>query len=251
VVENVHPIGEQSRIYVAPESSPRTFSDGGDAAPVTATATMVAPTDRVRWGAIVAGLLAALSTLAVLSVLGLALGLSSYDQGDSARAFGIRAGVWGAVSALLSFVLGGWVAARTAAVRGQNNGMLNGAMVWALAVPLLAWMTASGVAAATNAAGRVAGTAAQTAAAASDNPQVQDAARDASGQVKAKANEVAEQAKATANDPAAREKALDAARTTAWGTLASLLLALGAATVGGLLGARSNHPDRGVRVAAA
>ncbi|MEZ0266637.1 MAG: hypothetical protein ACAI43_18055, partial [Phycisphaerae bacterium] len=93
---------------------------------VNVAAVAASPTDRVRWGPIIAGLFAALSTLAVLGVLGIAVGASAYDPGDSARNFGIGAGIWGAVSALLAFFIGGWLAARAAAVKGTSNGVLNG-----------------------------------------------------------------------------------------------------------------------------
>ena len=60
--------------------------------------------DLVRWGPVIAGLFAALATLASLTVLGLAIGLSSYTAGDQASSFGIGAGIWGAISALIASV---------------------------------------------------------------------------------------------------------------------------------------------------
>src|SRR5205085_11529330 len=114
------------------------------------------PTDRVRCGPICAGLFAAPSLLALLSVLGMAVGLSAYDPGDNARRFGVGAGIWGAISMLLAFFFGGWLTARTAALRGTNNGLLNGALVWAVAIPLMAYVLTAGAA-------RMADTAANTA----------------------------------------------------------------------------------------
>jgi hypothetical protein len=110
-----------------------------------AAASVTTPTDRVRWPAIFAGLFAALSTLVVLAVLGAAVAGSTWDPGDSARTFGIGAGIWAAVSALIAFFIGGFLAARTAAVRGHNNGTLNGAMVWVVAIPLILWMLMGGI----------------------------------------------------------------------------------------------------------
>src|SRR6185503_7358932 len=97
-------------------------------APASATRPGPIAQDRVRWGAILAGLFVALTTLVVLSVLGLAIGLSSYDAGDPFGSFGMGAGIWGILSALLAFLIGGWVAASTAGARGRNNGLLNGSM---------------------------------------------------------------------------------------------------------------------------
>jgi hypothetical protein len=110
-----------------------------------AAASVTTPTDRVRWPAIFAGLFAALSTLVVLAVLGAAVAGSTWDPGDSARTFGIGAGIWAAVSALIAFFIGGFLASRTAAVRGHNNGTLNGAMVWVVAIPLILWMLMGGI----------------------------------------------------------------------------------------------------------
>ena len=189
------------------------------------------PVDRVRWGAVIAGLLCALSALAVLSLLGLALGASAVDPGDQARGFGIGAGIWGGLSALLAFLLGGWVAARTAAVRGERNGMINGAMVWALAVPLLLYLLGSGV-------GSLIGTAANTGAQAAG--AIADQA--ANGGVNTPAVQATAQAGVdnlqnlvTPNNIA---NAAESTARAAWGTLGSLLLALGAAALGGYFGAR-------------
>ena len=200
------------------------------------------PLDRVRWGPIIAGLVTALSTLTLLSLLGLALGASTFDPGDRARSFGIGAGLWGGLSALLAFLVGGWVAARTAAVRGERNGMINGAMVWALAVPLLLYLLGSGISAligtaattGAQAAGAIAGQAADQVA---NNPALQATAQAGVAGFQD-----------TARDLASPQNVAGAASTTAraaWGTLGSLLLGLGAATLGGLLGARTSRGFRG------
>ena len=101
--------------------------------------------DRVRWGSVLAGIFAAISTLMALTVLGLAIGLSSFDAGDTAGPFGFGAGIWGAISTLIAFFVGGLIAARTAAVGGHSNGILNGAMVWFVAIPLLLYALGSGI----------------------------------------------------------------------------------------------------------
>ena len=194
--------------------------------------------DRVRWGSVFAGLLAALSTLALLGLLGLAIGASAYDAGDRAANFGLGAGLWGGLSALLSFLVGGWVAARTAGVRGERNGMINGAMVWALAIPLLLYLLSSGIGATLRTAGSVAATGAQTAAQAADNNAVN--APGAQATASAAIGNVQERAQALAT-PENINSAADAARRAALGTLGSLLLGLGAASLGGYFGSRPFH----------
>src|SRR3712207_507609 len=131
--------GSRAEVYEVPARSTRA------PAPVVAApapradvdTTVVTPVDRVRWGAIFAGIFAALSTLLVLTLLGIGIGAASFDPGDRASGFGIGAGIWSGVSLLLAFLVGGFVAARTAAVTGQRNGALNGALMWAVAIPLL------------------------------------------------------------------------------------------------------------------
>jgi hypothetical protein len=186
--------------------------------------------DRVRWGAVFAGLLSALSTLALLSLLGLAIGASTYNPGDDAGNFGLGAGLWGGLSALLAFLVGGWVAARTAGVRGERNGMLNGAMVWALAIPLLLYLLSSGIGSAVRTASTVASGGVQAAAQATDNNANAPDAQANSDAIQDRADALA--------TPENADAIADATQRAALGTLGSLLLGLGAASLGGYFGSR-------------
>jgi len=101
--------------------------------------TVINPTDSVRWAAVLAGLFTVFAALIVLTVLGIAIGLSTYDA-NNPNAFGIGAGIYGAISALIAFALGGFIAGRTASVQGRGTGVLNGAMVWIVAIPLMVYL---------------------------------------------------------------------------------------------------------------
>jgi len=218
-------------------------------APTPAGGSGPVTSDRVRWGAILAGLFAALTTLVVMSVLGLAIGLSSYDAGDPLGNFGLGAGIWGIISALLAFLIGGWVAASTAGARGRGNGLLNGAMVWVVAIPLILYMLGSGLGSLMSTAGNVAATgvsavapaaaaaapAAGTAAAQTPGAQatVQAAGQGAVNAVQATASALGDQV-----NPQNAERVANAAGKTAWGTLAGLVVGLIASALGGLIGAR-------------
>jgi len=161
----------------------------------------------------------------LLSILGLAIGLTTYETGDQLRNFGLGAGIWGAVSTIVAFVLGGWVAAHSAGVRGRSNALLNGAMVWAVAIPLIMYLLGSG-------AGSLMNTATNAAAA-----SVPALTQNANGtDVTAAAN--AAQAQAQQVDPATVDAAAQKAGNAAWGTLVALLLGLVAAVGGGLMGQR-------------
>lgn len=203
---------------------------------VTAAAVFT-PTDRIRWGSVIGGLFAALTTLVVLTVLGIAVGLTAYDPGDRASGFGLGAGIWAAVSALIAFGIGGCLAARTAAVPGARNGLLNGSMVWVVAIPLLLFALGGGLASLFGTATRTASQAADinvqgSGGAGGTNAQnIVDRAQDAAADLKSQV------------DPSQVQAATNSARNAAWGTLLSLLLGFGAAAVGGYFGARKSDHD--------
>lgn len=178
--------------------------------------------DRVRWGPIVAGLLTALTSLLLLSLLGAAIGLTTVNAGTAAAqggpppGLGTNSAIWGAVSAILSFLLGGYVAGRTAGVFDRGWGALNGALVFMLAVPLILWLASQGLGAVLGALGNVG----------SLRPDVAQGAADQARSAAANAN------------PVDVARAAEAARNTAWGTLLGSLLGLGSSALGGWLGTR-------------
>ena len=233
----------EAAVYTVPGTTGRRQEPvvNGDAPRVDVENTVITPTDRVRWGSIFAGLFTALSTLLVLTLVGLAIGAASYDPGDRASGFGIGAGIWSGLSLLLAFALGGYVAARTAAVPGSRNGLLNGALLWAVAIPLLLYALGSGVGALLGTAGRVATAGAQIAGQAAaenaDDPAVQATAQAAVADGQDAAANVQATAQAL-NTPENRERAAGAVRNAALGALLPLLLSLGAAALGGYMGAR-------------
>jgi hypothetical protein len=199
------------------------------------TTAVATPTDRVRWGPIIAGLFAALSTLAVLTVLGIAVAGSAYDPGDSARAFGIGAGIWSAVSALIAFFIGGWLASRTAAVRSEGSGVLNGAMVWVVAIPLMLYVVMGGIGSLFKTAGSAVATGTQAAAAAS-NRVSDDQAQTASAKMQATTQQLGDRVQQQVSNPDNQREAAHTTAKGAWGTLVSLLLGLAAAAFGGHVG---------------
>lgn len=216
---------------------------------MTAVSATVTPIDRVRWGPIWAGLFTALSTLALLGVLGLAVGFSSYDAGDNIRAFGVGAGWWAAISALVAFFVGGMISARTAAVPGRGEGVLQGAMVWIVAIPLLMYLASAMVSATVRSANAAANTAAQASVAASNTEPGQRAAQQgeqAVNNMQNQAQQATEQVRQAVN-PQNAERAAGNAAGGAWWTLLSMVLGLAAAAGGGAVGARKSrlhHHDR-------
>jgi len=210
----------------------------------TTTTAVSRPVDRVRWASIFAGLFTAISALVVLTLIGLAIGLSSYQPGTRAADLGIGAGIWGAISALIAFAIGGWIAARTAAVAGRNNGLLNGSMVWLVAIPLFLYLLGSGL-------GTIATTASNAAPALANNPNLTvpggttgtngaTGQTGTTGQSGASGANAANGANGAQNAPSSADvqNAAKTASSAIWGTLLWIVLGFIAAAVGGMLGAR-------------
>lgn len=124
----------QRRTLVTSDDTPATERRYGAARPAVSQSTeVVIPSDQVRWGSIAAGLVTAFTLFLLLSVLLLAIGMQGIRVGDPNvdEAAGIGAIITAGI-ALLSFFIGGFVAARSAAAAGRMAGMLNGFLVWGL-----------------------------------------------------------------------------------------------------------------------
>jgi hypothetical protein len=82
----------------------------------------------LRWGPIVAGLVTALGVFILLSLLAVGLGLGA-AQGENPT---MVATIVGSIIALVSFFLGGFVAAWSDNAIDNRRGALDGFLVWAL-----------------------------------------------------------------------------------------------------------------------
>jgi hypothetical protein len=181
--------------------------------------------NRVQFGPIIAGVLTAITTMLILSVLGLAIGASALEPRDAGESLGTAAAIWGIVSAIIAFFLGGWVAAKTAAVAGAGSGLINGLMVGAAILALLLWLTGSGVSALVGTLGSNIGDIVNVAQ--DEGTTTQDAqqqAADAQAQAQEQVGQI---------DP---NQAFNTVKDAAWGTLAGLVVPLVAAGAGGLVG---------------
>lgn len=197
--------------------------------------------DHVRWGPVVAGIVTAFATLLLLTVVGVALGLSALGNGDDPRSWGTAAGIWGGLTLLVAFFLGGWMAARTAAPAVDADGIINGFVTGAATLLLLLWLATTAV---TGALGFFVGTIGDIAGAAA--PVAADVAQTAPPQAAQQAENAATQAsqeiqEAVPADPqqaaaAATEVARERVGPGAWGTAIAMILAVGAATLGGKIG---------------
>lgn len=107
--------------------------------------------DQVRWGPVWAGLIVALPTFLLGTLLFLALGVL---DGDSTS--GTTTGVVTGLIALGAFFLGGLTAAATTMWRDVRTGLLHGILVWALSIVAILGLTLLGGGALLGSAGNIA-----------------------------------------------------------------------------------------------
>jgi ABC-type amino acid transport system permease subunit len=161
---------------------------------------------QLRWGPIWAGLLTALGIFTLLTLLAVAIGLQAAPGTD--EEIGLVGALVTGVIALVSFFVGGFVAAWAADLSHPGRALLNGFLVWALWLVLLLLIAAFG-------AGQIFGIAA-----------------DLFGPLRVDAPEVD------------RNAMIRQLRDGAWSSLLALALTAAAAALGGVVGAREEVRTR-------
>jgi hypothetical protein len=207
--------------------------------------------DHVRWGPILAGVVTGIAAMLLLTIIGIALGLTALGSDDPGT-WGTAAGIWGGLSLLVSFFLGGWMAARAAATEFDASGALNGFVTGAATLLLLVWLATSAL---TGALGFFAGTISDIAGAAA--PAAMQAVEEGAVPVPSEAEtavteavenpEAAVPAQVDEAATAAAETARETVGPGAWGTAIAIILAIGAATIGGMVGQNSRMSIPGSR----
>lgn len=96
----------------------------------------------IRWGAVLAGVAVGISVQLVLTLLGIASGLSmtSIQQGEAP---GTGALVWAGVSMLVSALVGAYVAGRMSGLKRKTDGILHGVVSWAVTTLLFVVLATS------------------------------------------------------------------------------------------------------------
>jgi len=190
--------------------------------------------NRVQWGPIIAGLVSALTIFVLLTILGIGIGASVLDPNRPTDDVGILATIWGALTIIVAFFAGGWLAAKTAAVGGEFGGMMNGLMVGAAGILLVIWLTSTGLGnlfgLLSSNIGDIANLATEVAQQEGVSPEeAQQEAEDVAAQAEQQVEQI---------DPQA---AFEAVRNGAIGTFLGLLLPLIAAGIGGYLGHNTRY----------
>lgn len=105
--------------------------------------------NKVSWGAIFAGVVVALVTQVLLSMLGVGIGIATLDPatGDNpaASTFSIGAGIWYVLSGIIAAYVGGYIAARMSGKTVATTGALHGLTTWAFTTLLVLYLLTSAV----------------------------------------------------------------------------------------------------------
>ena len=119
---------------------------------------------RVSWGAIFAGAVIAVALTALMGLLGLGIGLDSFEVGED-RLGGIPkpTAIWWTVTSIIATGLGAFVAGRLAGIPRSITGVFHGLAVWAVATLFTLWLATSAAGFALGAAANVATTTARAA----------------------------------------------------------------------------------------
>lgn len=180
----------------------------------------------ISWGAVIAGALIAVAIGVMLTLLGVAIGATSFnpyevDSGTD-EAISIGGGLYMAFAQLVALQIGAYIAARGARFPDHHGGLLHGISVWGLAVMIV--LVGAALGASVGSAGLLAGPG-------------------AGAQIAETIQEVGQVAGPGTADPeelAAAERAADVTATIAWWGFACFALGLAGAVAGGWLGA--HHP---------
>jgi hypothetical protein len=104
---------------------------------------------RVVWGGVWSGFLVGAGVFLLLSILGLAIGVSTAEIGTgeqlNASGLGMGAAIWSGLALLISLFVGGMVATRTGVVFDRATGVIEGVLVWVLSILAILYMASSGI----------------------------------------------------------------------------------------------------------
>ena len=106
--------------------------------------------NRVSWGAIFAGVAAALVIQLLLNMLGIGIGASSLDAANTAdnptaSGFSMTAGIWWTVSGILASLAGGIVAGRLCGTSDDNTARWHGFVSWCAATLVVFYLLTTAV----------------------------------------------------------------------------------------------------------
>ncbi|MGM9507805.1 YrzE family protein [Larkinella sp. GY13] len=115
---------------------------------------------RISWSVVFAGVLVAIVTQMLLTLLGLGIGLGTIDsveERNPTAGLGIGSAIWYIISSLISLFLGGWVAGRLASTPRLFDGVIHGILTWCLVTLLTIYFLTTTIGSLIGGAGRLVG----------------------------------------------------------------------------------------------
>src|SRR3954471_7515087 len=104
----------------------------------------------ISWPAIFASLAVGISVMLLMTLAGVAIGISATDAAsEGPRSITIAAAGWQAASMLVAAIVGGYVAARLSGLRRTADGVLHGAVAWGATTVLYALLATTALGALT------------------------------------------------------------------------------------------------------
>src|SRR5690348_4598498 len=183
---------------------------------------------RVSWGGVWGGVLVAVGLLLLLAALGVAVGISATEPGQTeASKLGTGAGIWAGVSLLVALFVGGMVSTRIGAIFDGTTGFFEGALVWVVSVLLMGYLAASGVGSLAGGAFNMIGGAQQAVGSVlgtTDPQAIKEQAQQKGQELKQSLPQLQQRA----------QEAKPTATKTAWITFVALILSLAAAVFGAM-----------------
>jgi hypothetical protein len=107
------------------------------------------PRPAVRWGGVFSGFFVGAGVVLILSVLGVAVGVTVLPDprtvsGEPSGRLGIGAGIWAALSLLIGFFVGGVVSTRATNHPDRVGALIQGVLVWMLGITTATALVMSG-----------------------------------------------------------------------------------------------------------
>jgi len=121
---------------------------------------------RISWSAVFAGVLVAIVSQLLLTLLGLGVGLSTIDpvtEQNPTAGLGTGSAVWYIISSLLSLFIGGWIAGRLSSAPRLFDGIIHGVLTWCLATLITIYFLTTTVGSLIGGASRLVGSLVRTA----------------------------------------------------------------------------------------
>ena len=121
---------------------------------------------RISWSAVFAGVLVAIVTQMLLTLLGLGIGLGTIDplqERNPVAGLGLGSAIWYIISSLVSLFVGGWIAGRLASAPRLFDGIIHGVLTWSLATLITIYFLTTTIGSLIGGAGRLVGSLVSTA----------------------------------------------------------------------------------------